>query len=382
MDNFQTQRDGVFSEQTSTQMQQLSRILQSQTVAAHDPSCSSKPKIVVLATGGTIAGSQADVTQARYDAATTGVEKLIAAVAEIQKLADVRGEQLVNVASQNMTNDIWLTMARRIDEVLADESLDDGTLEDKVDGIVLTHGTDTLEETAFFLSLVVKSPKPIVLTGAMRPATALAADGPANLYNAVAVAAHPDSRGRGPLVVMNDEIFSAREIRKTHTIRPDAFQATNSGAVGVVQTGTVQYFAEHATQETPSFDMTKLHQADWPRVDIVVAHAGCDGKPIDAAVANGAKGIILAGVGNGNTSASALKALERAAQSGIVVVRASRVGAGIVGRGIEVDDDRYGLIAAMDLTPQKARILLMLALCEPRDLATIQALFRTSKAPE
>lgn len=346
-------------------MQHLSRIFLLLAILTADVSFADKPKIVILATGGTIAGSQSDVTQARYDVATIGVEKLIAAAPELETLADVSGEQIANIASQDITNEIWLKLARRIEPLF----------EQGIDGVVITHGTDTMEETAFFLSLVVKSEKPVVLTAAMRPATALGADGPANLYNAVAVATHPESRDRGPLVVMNDEIFTAREVRKTHTTRPDAFQATNSGAIGVVQTGTIQYWAEHSERKQRFFDIAGLEKDNWPRVDIVLAHAGCDGKPIDAAVENGAGGIVLAGVGNGNTSAPALEALKKAAETGIVVVRSSRVGAGIVSRNMEVDDDRFGFIAAMDLSPQKARLLLMLALLDGRDIKEIQALF-------
>ncbi len=160
-----------------------------------------KPKIMILATGGTIAGAQASTSEAGYKSGSFSVDDLIKAVPQLKDLADISGEQVANIGSQTMNHEVWLKLAKRVNEVLKGD----------VDGVAITHGTDTMEETAFFLSLVVKSDKPVVLVGSMRPATAIGADGPANLYDAVALAANPEAKGRGPLVVLNDEIHYARE---------------------------------------------------------------------------------------------------------------------------------------------------------------------------
>ena len=180
--------------------------------------------VTILATGGTIAGSGASsTTTVGYTAATVGVDGLIKAVPELSKVAQVKGEQVFQIASENMSNEHWLTLAKRVNVLLAQPD---------VDGIVITHGTDTLEETAYFLDLVVKSNKPVVLVGAMRPGTALSADGPINLYNAVLLAANPDAAGKGVLVAMADQIHSARDVSKTNTSTPDSFKTTELGLLG------------------------------------------------------------------------------------------------------------------------------------------------------
>ena len=219
-----------------------------------------KPNVVILATGGTIAGSASGATNAQYDAAQLGVDILIKAVPEIANLANVKGEQVANISSNNMTDEIWLKLAKRVNELLASKD---------VDGIVITHGTDTLEETAYFLNLVVKSDKPVVLVGAMRSATSMSADGPLNLYNAVSVAASKESIGNGVLVVLNDEINAAREVTKTNTSSVDTFKSRNTGAIGRVYYGKVVYSTKSLKKHTANsvFDVSKLETL--PRVDII-----------------------------------------------------------------------------------------------------------------
>ena len=332
-------------------------------VAAGAPA---KPKIVVLATGGTIAGTQADPMKAGYRSGTVRVGDLIRAVPRISGLADVTGEQFSNIGSRNMGDRIWLKLAGRVNSLLK---------RGDVGGIVITHGTDTMEETAWFLNLVVKSGKPVVMTGAMRPSTAIGADGPANLFNAVAVAAHPDAGGRGVLVALNDEIHFAREVEKRDSTRPDAFESRNRGLAGAAGTGVVRFFGRPAAPHTAASEFSVGGAHALPRVDIVYSHANMRRDFIDCAVEKGAAGIVLAGVGAGNAADPALAALSDATRKGVAVVRSSRTGGGIVMRNIEVDDDRMGTIAAMEFNPQKARVLLMLALMKTSDPRTIQEIF-------
>jgi len=325
------------------------------------------PVIAVLATGGTIAGAQADATAAGYKAGSFSVGDLLAAVPQLAGLADIRAEQVANVGSQNMTHDVWRALAQRVDALCADAS---------VAGIVITHGTDTLEETAYFLSLVIQHDKPVVLVGAMRPATALGAEGPANLYNAVALARHPDARGRGPLVVMNEDVHYAREIQKIASAGISAFASPNRGRAGVMHGGVPCFYSRNTTTHTAQseFSLALLEKAGWPRVDIVYAHANLQADVI-AFIAGKADGIVLAGVGDGNATDLAVEALTRAAADGVAVVRSSRTGSGLVARDVELDDAALGFAAARDLNPQKARILLMLALCITRDPAAVQGYF-------
>jgi L-asparaginase len=327
-----------------------------------------KPKIKILATGGTIAGAQASSSEVGYKSGTFSIDDLIKAVPQMKDLAELSGEQVANIGSQNMNHEVWLKLAKRVSEVLKDS----GT-----DGVVITHGTDTLEETAYFLSLVVKSDKPIVLVGSMRPATAISADGPANLYNAVALAASPEARGRGPLIVIDDEIHYAREAQKMNTTELDTFHSPNRGRAGVMNVGTAEFFNQNTTRHTTKseFSVDGKSADDLPRVEIVYSHENLGPEVINFLVEKGVKGIVLAGVGDGNSTDPALAALETAAKKGVAVVRSSRTGSGLVVRNVEVDDDKMGFIAAMELSPQKARILLMLALMNTTDPAKLQQLF-------
>jgi L-asparaginase len=328
---------------------------------------SALPKIKILATGGTIAGAQTTTADAGYKSGAFSVDDLIKAVPTMTNLAELSGEQVANIGSQTMNHEVWLKLARRVNDVLAGDT----------DGVVITHGTDTMEETAYFLSLVVNSDKPVILVGSMRPATAIGADGPANLYNAVALAADPQASGRGPLVVINDTIHYAREVQKTHTTHLDTFQSPNRGVAGVMNTGKA-YFYNRGLTKTSSrapFSLDGLTVESLPYVEIVYSYANFGGGPIDDAVKRGAKGIVLAGVGDGNTTDAALESLKKAVKAGVIVVRSSRVGAGIVDRNVEIKDDDLGSITAMELSPQKARILLMLGLTQTKDPGQLQKLF-------
>ncbi|WP_239017214.1 type II asparaginase [Seongchinamella sediminis] len=325
-----------------------------------------KPNIVILATGGTIAGAAATGTQAGYTSAEVGVETLISAVPQLAELAQVKGEQVANVGSQDMNDDIWLQLAGRVNALLADEA---------VDGIVITHGTDTIEETAYFLNLVVASDKPVVMTAAMRPATALSADGPLNIYNAVAVAADPEAKGRGVLVVINDDIHGARGMTKTSTTDVQTFVSAERGLMGASLYGKNTYYRQPYRLHTSGSEFAGAELNQLPRVDIIYISAGVSADLIDAAVASGARGIVTAGVGNGNMPKEALAALERARQNSVVVVRSTRVTSGTVGRNIEIDDDALGTVASGELNPAQARVLLKLVLTKTDLPGDVQAYF-------
>jgi L-asparaginase len=324
------------------------------------------PTVAVLATGGTIAGAAASDVQKGYTSGQLGVEQLINAVPQAKKLAVLKGEQISNIGSQDMNDEVWLKLANRVNELGATAG---------IEGIVITHGTDTIEETAYFLNLVAKTAKPVVLTGSMRPATALSADGPLNFFNAVAVAADTEAAGRGVLVVLNDWIHGAASLTKTSTTAVQTFMSPLSGLVGTVSYGKVEFNRSPGAKHTSESEFSLAGVTALPRVDIIMAYENMDGALIDAAVASGAKGLVIAGVGNGNLTQAALAALAAQAKKGIVCVRASRVAVGRVDRNVEVDDDKLGLVASMDKNPQKARVLLRLALLKPRPVADVQRLF-------
>jgi L-asparaginase len=324
------------------------------------------PNVVVLATGGTIAGAAASDVQAGYTSGQVGVEQLLAAVPQAKKLASLRGEQISNIGSQDMNDEVWMKLATRINALVAMPD---------VAGVVITHGTDTIEETAYFLNLVVKSSKPVVLTAAMRPSTALSADGPLNFYNAVAVAANKDAAGRGVLVVVNDWIHGAASLTKTSTTAVQTFLSPARGLIGTVAYGTPEWYRGPVGKNTANSEFSVDANTVLPRVDIIMASENMDGALINAAAAAGAKGIVVAGVGNGNMTKSALDALAAQAKKGIVCVRSSRVVTGNVGRNVEVDDDKLGLVASLDHNPQKARVLLRLALTKTSDPKAIQRYF-------
>ncbi|MDO5045777.1 MAG: type II asparaginase [Campylobacter sp.] len=327
-----------------------------------------KPTIYILATGGTIAGSGSGALDTSYTSGTVTVDKLIAAVPEINKIATIKGEQISNIGSQEMNNEVWFKLANRVNELLTSG---------KADGVVITHGTDTMEETAYFLNLVVKSDKPIVMVGAMRSSSSLSADGPLNIFNAVNVAIDKETAGKGVVVTMNDEIHAAREVTKTNTTGVETFKSPNAGKIGTVFYGKVKYYMNPVRKHTvnSAFDITKIKEL--PRVDIIYSHANDNPDFANVAIKNGAKGIISAGMGNGNPFPTVLEALGEGVKKGVVVVRDSRVGSGETTLNGEVDDSKYGFLASDNLNAQKARVLLMLALTQTNDKAKIQEFFYT-----
>jgi L-asparaginase len=325
-----------------------------------------KPKVVILATGGTIAGQQPKPGEVGYKAGAFSVDVLIKAVPGLGDIAEVTGEQIASIGSQDMSDAVWIKLARRVNEVLADAS---------VSGVVITHGTDTMEETGFFLNLVVKSDKPVVLVGSMRPATAISADGPMNLYNAVSVAIDKDAKGRGVLVVLNDLVHFARETTKTNTTSLDTFHSPNRGVAGFVLFGKARWFSKPAWKHTVGSEFAGNLPDQLPRVDVVYAYANVGPEAANAVVAAGAKGIVLAGVGDGNGTQALVDALAAAAKKGVVVVRSSRTNSGAVARNVELDDDKLGFVAAQELNPQKARVLLQQVLTKTKDVAAVQGYF-------
>jgi L-asparaginase len=326
-----------------------------------------KKNIVILATGGTIAGAAPTGTQVGYTSGQVGIDTMINAVPGIKELANIKGEQISNVGSQDMSFEILLKLANRINELTSGD----------VDGIVITHGTDTMEESAYFLNLTAKTDKPVVLVGSMRPSTAVSADGPLNLYNAVAVAADPQAQGRGVLVVMNDHIHAAHSLTKTSTTDVQTFMSPIRGLVGVVSYGKCDFYNTPPWKHTSGSEFNVSGVTKLPRVDIIYADVDMSPELIDASVSTGAKGMVIAGVGNGNMTQAAVEAAARAVKKGVVVVRSSRVTTGLVGRNVELNDDKLGFIASDELNPQKSRILLSLALLKPRSPSDIQQLFMT-----
>jgi L-asparaginase len=325
------------------------------------------PNIVIVATGGTIAGSgSSSTTTVGYKAATVPVQALIDAVPELKKIAAVRGEQLFQIASQNITNDLWLKLGKRVNELLQQSD---------VDGIVITHGTDTLEETAYFLNLVTKSAKPVVIVGAMRPSTALSADGPINLYNATLLAGSKEAVGKGVLVCLNDQINAARDVTKTNTSTADTFKSPELGVLGYIQGSRVAFYRSPARKNTANseFDLSGVEKL--PTVEIAYGYASVSRTAVDALAASGVDGIVYAGVGDGNPSGVTEQALADARSKGIFIVRSARVGNGIVARNNEVDDDKRDFVVSDTLNPQKARILLTVALTKTKDTKELQRIF-------
>src|SRR5258706_8895097 len=326
--------------------------------------------VTILATGGTIAGTGAtSTTTVGYTAATVGIARLIEAVPELKKVANVKGEQVFQIASENINNENWLKLAKRVNEILA---------QDDVDGIVITHGTDTIEETAYFLNLTVKSRKPVVIVGAMRPSSAISADGPINLYNAVILAGSADAVGKGVLVVLNDQINGARDVTKTNTSNTDTFRSWELGFLGYMQDNKPHFYRVSTRKHTADteFDVGKLETL--PAVDIVYRYASMNRVAVDAFVAAGDKAIVHAGVGDGSLARPAVEpALIEARKKGVIIVRSSRVGNGIVARNGEAKDDEMDYVVSDTLNPQKARILVMLALTKTNDTKEIQRMFYT-----
>lgn len=327
-----------------------------------------KPNVVILATGGTIAGAGADVTNsATYQAAKVPVDKLIAGIPQLANIANVRGEQVFQVASESFKNDNLLTLGKRVSALLK---------RDDVDGVVITHGTDTAEETAYFLNLVVKSAKPVVVVASMRPGTAMSADGMLNLYNAVSVAGSKDAQGRGALIVMNDEINSGRDVTKAVNIKVEAFRSP-WGPLGMVVENKNYWFRKLDKRHTVNseFDIDKIKTL--PLVEIAYAGGNVTDTAYRAFANAGAKAIIHAGPGNGSVSGTLVPVLRDLRDNkGIHIIRSSHVNAGgFVLRNAEQPDDKYDWIVAHDLNPQKARILASVALTKTNDAKQLQRIF-------
>ncbi|MFC2440280.1 MAG: type II asparaginase [Segatella maculosa] len=326
---------------------------------------SAKPKIRIIATGGTIAGVSASATSSAYGAGQVGIQTLIDAVPQIKELADVSGEQLVNIGSQDMNDAVWLKLAKRINQLLSGD----------YDGVLVTHGTDTMEETAYFLSLTVHSDKPVILVGSMRPSTAISADGPANLYNGVAALVDPSSKGHGVMACMNNQLIDAKSLIKTHTTDCATFKGTY-GEMGYVYNGKPYYIFEPTYKHTTRsiFNVDNLEKL--PQVGIIYGYANCSTLPIEAFFKADFDGIVLAGVGDGNFYKDVFDVAVQMQESGTQIVRASRVPTGPTCLNGEVDDSKYHFVAALNLNPQKARVLLQLALTKTHDWQQIQKYFQ------
>ncbi len=326
-----------------------------------------KPLIYILATGGTIAGTGSSETGSAYKAGAITVDQLLGAVPEILEIAEVKGEQVANIGSQDMNNEVWLTLSKRANELLA---------QGDVDGIVITHGTDTQEETAYFLNLTVHSDKPVVLVGSMRPSTAISADGPRNIYNAVATAISPESRNRGVMVVMDDQILGADDLSKTNTLAVGTFQNPNYGHMGIVYNNKPIFTRRSAKRHTARSEFDVRNLTELPRVEILASYSNATPLFVDAAIKAGVKGIVVAGVGNGNMTTSMQNALAKAhKEQGLAVVRSSRIATGPTAQWDEVDDDALGFAASWYINPWRARVLLMLALTKTTDYKEIQRMF-------
>ena len=337
--------------------------------AAQDVPRKGLPLVWVLSTGGTIAGKGSSATDlSNYKSGSLLGEEIVRAVPEITQIANVKVEQIVNVNSSDITLDNWLTLANRINTILADDP--------QVAGIVVTHGTNTLEETAYFLNLTVRSERPVILVGSMRPATAISADGPLNLLNAIRTASAPEARGKGVLIVMNDEINGARDVTKTNTYRVETFRAPELGLLGYVDEDKVSFYRASTRRHTHNSEFEIAAIKGLPKVEIVYSYIQPGTEMIQAIVRSGARGIVFAGAGAGGLSSfekSAVASLLPPAGQAPILVRSSRVGNGrVIGRD---EYDRIGMIPADTLNPQKARILLMLALTRTTDPKEIQRMF-------
>jgi L-asparaginase len=302
--------------------------------------------VVILGTGGTIAGTAASAADnVGYTAAQLGVASLVAAVPALAGQA-IEAEQVAQLDSKDMDHATWQRLAQRVAFHLARA---------EVAGVVVTHGTDTLEETAYFLHRVLAPAKPVVLTAAMRPATALFADGPQNLRDAVTVARHPQSRG--VLAVLAGAVHRGADVSKRHSYRLDAFSSGDAGVVAWVEEGALRIVGAWPTGDALGLAAITRPASEWPRADIVLSHAGADGAVVQALVAAGVRGIVVAGTGNGTVHAAMLAALDEARRAGVRVLRATRCAEGVV-----IGEPTGALPSAGGLSPVKARVALLLEL--------------------
>lgn len=329
-----------------------------------------RKRIHILAMGGTIAGSAGDsAATTGYQAGAMGIEELLAAVPQVRELAEITGEQLAAIDSKDITAAQQLQLAARVRELL---------LSGEVDGIVITHGTDTLEESAYLLDLLHFADIPVVITGAMRPATALSADGPLNILDAVRVAAADEARDRGVLVVLNNTIHSAQLVTKMSATAVETFQSPNGGAIGAVNDGAVCFYQSAQLHHLPnalSVSEKLTSQKELPYVPILYGHSDDDGRLVKMVAENGARGIVYAGMGNGSIPERAEKELAAAVQAGIPVVRASTSPAGMVVKA-EESYEEAGFTASGLLNPRKARLLLQAAVVCGKGTADLRNFLR------
>ncbi|PID46868.1 MAG: L-asparaginase [Proteobacteria bacterium] len=319
-----------------------------------------KPRVTIFATGGTIAGgSDSNTDTLYYSSGDIGIDSLLAAVPEVHDIASITGEQLLNVGSHEVRNCDLLTLAKKIHHQFVN---------DLADGVVITHGTDTLEETAFFLDITTQFDKPVVVVGAMRPATAMSADGPLNLLQATALAANPGARSRGTMIVLNDRIHAAFYTSKTHANALDTFQAVEQGSLGFfLNAKPYFYFSPAQASHKPSFDVSQLDQL--PRVDILYSYQNAPADLLEFAIERGAKGVVINAAGSGWASPALEAAATDLTADGFPVVFASRTGSGFA---LKLSEQGIG---AGLLNAQKSRILLMLALASGYKYTQIEQLF-------
>ncbi len=325
------------------------------------------PTVMIIGTGGTIAGKAASQVSGTYKPGEVKVEDLVNNVTGIDKLANLKFEQLYNVGSSNLSLDNMVNLTNAVNKALSDKS---------ISGVVITHGTDTLEETAYFLDLFVKSSKPVVITGSMRPSTSLSADGPMNLYDAVAVAANPASANKGSLVVLNDEIFDGRNVTKSDSENVKAFSANNGGPIGSAYAGDVKYYYSPVRLTTVNTPFKVADLSPMPKVMIIYDYLGSTTELLQKAIDEKVQGIVWAGSGNGSINGNAEELIKKARAAGIIIVRSSRTGKGpVIHNSMDDWDDQYGLFSADNLNPQKARILLIAALSKTNNIDKINQYF-------
>jgi L-asparaginase len=330
-----------------------------------------KPLVYVIGTGGSISlqgSGRLDFTEYGHAGNHLTIQQMMDRIPEASGFARLNVEQFINVGSNKVELEHWLGLARRINDIFRTDA--------RAAGVAIAHGTATLEETAYFLNLTVRSPKPVVVTGAMRPPTAMGTDADVNLLDAIKVAAYPGSAGMGVLTVLNNEINAARHVTKTNTYRVETFSSGDMGFLGYADSDHQVVFYQRATRRHTHESEFRVEEiSQLPRVDIAYATAAGDGLPIRALMEGGASGIVSAGVGSGGAHPDFAKALEEARARGIVVVASSNAGTGRVVRTQSVAEN--GFVAADNLSPKKSRILLMLALTRTRDMGRIQEMFYT-----
>ncbi len=330
-----------------------------------------KPRVYLVGTGGSISfvgRTRTDYINYSYDGKHLTIEEMLERVPEASEIAEVRAEQFVNLGSTDVTPEHWLGLAKRINQIFRD---DPGAA-----GVAVTHGTATLEETAYFLNLTVKSSRPVVITGAMRPPTGIGTDADVNLLDCIRVAAAPQSAGRGVLTVLNNQIQAARDVTKTNSYRLETFQAADFGFLGYADSDEEVVFyrrPDRAHTVDSEFDVAGVNQL--PRVDIAASYAGADGLVIKALAQAGVDGLVAAGLGSGGSPPPFMAALKEVSDAGLPVVIATHTGSGRVMLTRRFTEDGY--IVADNLTPKKARILLMLALTVTKDPAEIQRMMLT-----